>query len=1161
MLERFNPTTRTPIPTAPADRLPRYIFAFALIISLFALPVLVGVGPGYGAHACAETETDHFSPELHTCTYACTHACTYTNTCTCTSRDSDTRARAEAVHVNGTQRTLTSGLYESILVENGGALTIEDGTVIVNGAFAVNDTSSLSIRNGARVEVHSGSFHFTAETFHLENATLIVSGPDGADMSLDGADGGVGEGATLEILARSSSPLAIVDATLRCDGGDGGDGGEGGAANTDGGDGAVGMNASLHINAPHAPISFTNSVIEAIGGDGGSGGKYATGLSGRGGAGGDGGPSELVIESSGDCTIDADSRLASTGGNGGNGGLGETFGGDGGDRGMGSMSIFSDQTISVGTSSVRSWSGTSGDGGYTANPGGIAGEPGDANDPELYDSEMIIDADGSTIEHSELASADITFSSTTFESEVEIYNTSITDGAPLRTDNTLISIRWTVLVHVVDNSGNDLSGAMVSFSDKSDNGLTVPTKTTDGDGDAEFIVTGRYVDEDNEPQGEQIGYVVKASYHGQSSEMNIYPDENMNVDLSVELLTVTITRPEPGATVGGTTEVGGVATTPAAGGTIQSVRIDIVEVTSGTTVVSNAQADGGEEWVYQWDTEAEDVTDRSNYNITVRASDGTSEATAWVAVYVDQSTINHAPTVTISSPSQHAELSDSPNRESIVIEGTATDRDADDEVCGIQFAILDGNGSEIEPFANLDELRSRNIVGSYDTQWWPSNNTMGWSIAWHSRLDDGEEYPTGDYVLAVRAYDGDLYSTSATVAITLHHLRKPSVTLQQINGDPIPDDGPFELRLREGVDDGEVQIEVRGSDPDGAASTLEYSFDFGDGAKTGWQSDASASHQYEYNRTWDERDGDLDNRLTYTAVVRARDEDALVSNPKRIDIVINYEPKKISEGILTPSLEINLNLPMLNLLLLIVLLALNGAAVLVVVLSSTRAKKAQEAAEAEAAEKLAKKKAEQESMFDETRSGAGEPEPSESYDYDDDYGYDYGADYGDYEGEESYDQYEEGAGEWEDYEYGGERGYEDEEEQYAGYEGEDEGASGYRSMPQPQQQPQQRQPSQQPPRQPQQQRPRQPPQQPPRQPQQQPPRQPQQQAPRRGSPQGATGGPRPPAGGGYGGGPAGGQRPPPPSGGPQGGGAKRCPNCNTPLENDWFICPNCRKMV
>jgi len=274
------------------------------------------------------------------------------------------------------------------------ALTASGGTISASSAGVVRFGASLGSTDvsashggsdGGTIQVNAGTF----EAF----GTMLAQGFDGADGTVDGANGDDGTSGGSIVITATGNVESSGAMSFYLDGGAGGIGANGAAAIINGGNGgnggAGGNGGSVTITAG-GDINLGGTDFDLYGGMGGAGGSGADGASGvttgNGGAGGNGGASG----NAGNVTMTADGQLvlglsvqsrcyvAGAGGAGGAGGdgTGGSSGGDGGEGGAagfggrgGDITLSTTGSGNINTVSLFSVGGGDGAGGAGGNGG------------------------------------------------------------------------------------------------------------------------------------------------------------------------------------------------------------------------------------------------------------------------------------------------------------------------------------------------------------------------------------------------------------------------------------------------------------------------------------------------------------------------------------------------------------------------------------------------------------------------------------------------------------------------------------------------------------------------------------------------------------------------------------------------------------------------
>jgi len=186
--------------------------------------------------------------------------------------------------------------------------------------------------------------------------------------------------------------------------------------------------------------------------------------------------------------------------------------------------------------------------------------------------------------------------------------------------------------------------------------------------------------------------------------------------------TVAITSPDNHATVSGTISIQGTANDDN-----NVVKVEI-KIDSGSWI----QVTGTTSWSYSWDTTA---VANGSHTIYARAYDGTDYSSIEsVTVTVNNTPPNHKPTVEIIFPNDGMEV-----KKTFTIHGTASDEDGSETIQKVEIKIG-------------------------DEEWKVVDGTTSWNYTWDSTTVDN-----GDYVIQVRTYDGQEYSSIDSIMVKVNN--------------------------------------------------------------------------------------------------------------------------------------------------------------------------------------------------------------------------------------------------------------------------------------------------------------------------------------------------------------------------------------------------------
>ncbi len=253
-----------------------------------------------------------------------------------------------------------------------------------------------------------------------------------------------------------------------------------------------------------------------------------------------------------------------------------------------------------------------------------------------------------------------------------------------------------------------------------------------------------------------------------------------------------IGSPEEGSTVSGTVTISGSASDQDGDETLEKVEVAVDDGDWQTV-------SGTSSWTYDWDSSG--VVD-GEHSLVFRAFDGElpSEEEGLTLNVENKGSENVKPVVSILGPEDGAEVLGI-----VTIEGEASDEDGDETIEYVEISVDDGAWEEAE-------------------------GTDSWTYDW-----DTTEFDDGEYLLKVRAYDGQGHSGEEELTLTVANEEpvnyKPTVEISS------PQDG-IEIS-------GTITIRGEAADPEGSLEKVELSID---GAA--WQElEGSTSWSFDWDST------------------------------------------------------------------------------------------------------------------------------------------------------------------------------------------------------------------------------------------------------------------------------------------------------------------------
>ncbi|MCK4614319.1 MAG: SBBP repeat-containing protein [Thermoplasmata archaeon] len=251
---------------------------------------------------------------------------------------------------------------------------------------------------------------------------------------------------------------------------------------------------------------------------------------------------------------------------------------------------------------------------------------------------------------------------------------------------------------------------------------------------------------------------------------------------------ININSPPNNSEVSGNITINGSAMDENGNVTIENVEISIDggdwEIVNGTST-----------WDYEWNTT---TVENGEHNLRFRAYDGELYSDIEQLILdVQNDQENHPPDVTINSPDNNDEVSDT-----ITISGESSDEDGNETIEKVEISIDD------------------------DGSWEVVTGTTSWSYDW-----DTTSVENGEHTLRFRAYDGIDYSDVEELTLIVENENvKPEVTIDYpedysevtglvtITGSASDEDGDETIE--------EVEVSIDGGGWEGVSGTTSWSYDW-----------------------------------------------------------------------------------------------------------------------------------------------------------------------------------------------------------------------------------------------------------------------------------------------------------------------------------------------